>query len=186
MSDTDTDTAGPIDAEIERNGMLARFGEFIAAGRPVRPMAVFFKGRTRLIAVHGRSWEDEEDFNQTLHEMFFLFVSLQASTALIGMPGQVHLASNDMTDAIVTIVLTPNGQNSEAHTYGVVDGEVNWDVPELKEDGQVYSKQIEHMLPIFATTRSFPFTPTEVVDFLTHNDYDIEYFGEKRFSNLDC
>lgn len=176
-----------VDVKTEQAGLLARFSELLSVGRQLSPIIVFFKNNTRVMAVTARPSEDEADFNLALQEILFLFPSVGASYAMVGFPTYIKTASGDMRDAVVTVSLSKTGAVSEGHVYEVREGgEVVWLSDEkVADDSPMFSQQIDHMFPIFATTIRFPFYPSEIIDFLADTNHEVEFFGEWQYSNIN-
>lgn len=174
-----------VDIETERSGLLARFAQMLAAKREVRPMVIYYRGKDRILAITGRPTESEEEFYTSLQEMFFLLPSLRATTTIVGLPSQVQAVSGEMVDTIVTVVIDGNGAVSEGHVYTYDENdEFCWTDTALSDNAPMYSAYVDHMFPIFATAEKFPFHNTEVIDFLTVRQHEIEFF-EKTYSSID-
>ena len=178
--------AAPIDIEIETNGHIAYASEFILAGREVRPKVTYFFGSEKILSISSRPFENEEDQHKALMEMFHMLSSLKAHTSFIMMHNNVTLANGQIMPAIICVTLTPHGALPEAYPYTIVDGELDFlQVYDLDDDQGLFSKIIQHMLPVFSTSGRFPFYPTEVLQWLAAIGHDINFFGKYNPSNLD-
>lgn len=176
----------PIDIEIETNGHIAYASEFILAGREVRPKITYFWGQEKICSISSRPYESEEDMHKALMEMFHMLAALKAHTTFLMLHNNVTINNGEVYPAIICVTLTPHGALTEAYPYKIIDGEMDFlQVYELDEEVGLFSKIIQHMLPVFSTTGRFPFYPSEVLQWLASIGHDINFFSKYNPSNLD-
>lgn len=175
-----------IDIEVETNSTIALMSELLAVGREVRPRASYFLGNERVMSISCRPYEDENDMHKAIMEMFYMIPSFKPSATFFVQHSEIMTEEHGKMDALITTTLTPTGALHEGYPYTVEDGEVVFLQSYTLVDGTgLFSKIIEHMLPVLSTVNRFPFYSTEILEWIASRGHEVEFFGKWNPANID-
>lgn len=186
-SDTESDFQADIDQDLEKAGILAYFSEYLVSGRPAPPMLIFWRGKTRILAVTCRPWEDERDRNKAIMEMLFMSPAIMSSTMVLALTDPIKLISG-IKRSVVMITVTAQGALATVVPYNIDDSDntiMYDDDAELDPNGGgAYSDIIGHMLPVFARQRRALFSGPEMVQYLAHRHHEIQFYGDESMETI--
>lgn len=176
-----------MDFDVEKAGVCTLFAERLIQSGNARPMAVFFRFRERVCSVTCRPTESEEDFIRAMHHIMHLQPTLHTTSILLAMSTTVKLLDETFMDAVVVIGVSAHGSMAEAFPYRLEDGGVVWDTDsKIDTSSGLYSKVIDHMFPTFMMVTRDIIKPTEVINFLSCNGFDVELHGDYDYTNIDA
>ena len=176
-----------FDFGIHRAGTMASFGEFLSKDR-VPPVSVtFFKKQNPILKVTSRPFEDATSYNKALMEILFLFPSLPASTAFIGLTNSVKLIDR-IAPCLVCVAVNRRGASAEVFPYTIVNGACQYDMDAVIDPngGGAYDDVVGHMFPTFAYVTKKISEPSIIIGWLNALGHEVQFIDDWNIANIDA